>query len=86
MPDKSVTSKIWSSLIGKIVLMGVIFGFFYVVGDSLHVIPQSAKDFVSFMGSNLNTFSFLLCFAISGYVIVKILQTRNKPSGHRDYD
>jgi putative Mn2+ efflux pump MntP len=75
---KSVKGKIWSSVLSKILLMVLIFGFFYIIGDSLGWIPQSVKDLVSFMADNFNTFAFCFCFVIGSYVFVKVLQTRNK--------
>jgi hypothetical protein len=71
-------NKIWSSVLSKIALMAAIFGFFYIIGDSLHIIPQSVKDLVSFLADNFNTFAFMFCFLIGSYVFVKVLQSRNK--------
>jgi hypothetical protein len=74
-------SKIWSSVLTKIALMALIFSFFYIIDDSLHMIPQSVKDFVSFLADNFNTFAFMFCFTIGAYVFVKTLQSRNKSRG-----
>jgi len=78
---KSVTSKIWSSVLSKILLMSVIFGFFYIIGDSMGWIPKSAKDFVSFMADSFPTFAFVFCFTVGAYVFLRILQSRNKSGG-----
>ena len=74
-------NKLWSSLLSKILLMVLAFGLFYVIGDSFHIIPQSVKDFVSFMADNFNTFAFMFCFALGSYVTLRIVQSRNKSRG-----
>jgi len=74
-------NKIWSSVLSKIALMAAIFDFFYIIGDSLHIISQSVKDLVSFLADNFNTFAFVFCFSIGAYVTMRILQTRNKSRG-----
>jgi len=78
MPKKSVQSKIWASVISKIALAGLVYGLFYIIGDSLHIIPQSLKDFMSFLVGNFQLLAFMFCFTIGAFVFLRILQTRNK--------
>ena len=74
--SKSMTGKIWKSLFSKVLLMGAVFAFFYVIGDSLHIIPQSAKDFVSFLAANINLWAFLLCFGLGSYILILFLMNK----------
>jgi len=78
---KGVTQKIWSSVISKLALMGVVFVFFYIIGDALHVIPQSVKDGVSWLGNNFTLIAFLFCFTIGSYIALRIIQTK-RSQGH----
>jgi len=73
---KGMTGKIWSSVISKLALIGMVSVLFYIIGDSFHLVPQSLKDAVSFLAGNLNTFAFVFCFTIGAYVFLRILQTR----------
>lgn len=78
MPKKSGTAKIWSFFISKLALAILVFVVFYLIGDSLHIIPQSVKDFLSFLANNFLLIAFLFTFTIGAYVFLKILQSRNK--------
>lgn len=73
---KNVTGKIWQNVISKLALAGLVFAFFYIIGDSFHIIPQSVKDFVSFLANNLQLFAFLFCFTVGTVVFMRILQTK----------
>jgi hypothetical protein len=78
MPKKSVTNKIWSSLISKFALMAGIFALCYIIAGSMNVLPQSVKDLVSFLAANFQLLAFLACFFFGAYISLQFLQTRKR--------
>ncbi len=77
----SLSRRIWKSLIGKLAFMALVFTVFFFVGDSLHIIPQSVYDAISWFATNFNTLVFLIAFCVGCWTFVKFIN-RNK---RKDY-
>lgn len=68
----------WKSLI---VLAIILFGVAYVILSYVGLLPNTMKDFVTYVQANQNLFAFCLCFVVGGWVLVTFLQSRKKSSG-----
>ena len=69
---RDTEKKIWKSLIGKLVWIVGAFVVFFFIGDSLGIIPQSAKDTVAWLGENAVWLAFVLCFLVGCYTVLKL--------------
>ena len=78
---KGVQGKIWSSVISKLALIGLVSLLFWVIGDSFHLIPQSLKDLVGWFANNFTLIAFSLCFMVGAYVCLRIIQTQRARAG-----
>lgn len=74
--------KLMKWILGKVLLYGLIFGFFYLIGDSLGLIPQNVKTFVgetvSFLKGNFVLLIFAFCFLATLWAIVKLATRGSK--------
>ena len=66
-------------ILGKILLYAVIFAFFFIVGDSLGIIPQNVKDFVregvDFVKANIILLAFCFCFSVFCWSLTRIFRS-----------
>jgi hypothetical protein len=74
--------KLAKWILGKILLYAAIFGFFYLLGDSLGLVPQSVKNFVSgtiaFIQGNIVLLAFCFCFSIFCWMVVRLGTRKGK--------
>ena len=63
----------------KAVVSLLAFTMFYLIGEALGIVPQSMKDSVAWAGDNFGTISFLICFVVGAYVVLKVINRRRAP-------
>ncbi len=75
--------KSW--ILGKVVFYALIFGFFYLIGESLGIVPQALKNFIreaiDFVKANLVLLAFCFCFTVACWTIVKLGTRPSRKSG-----
>lgn len=69
--------NIKKSIASKLLWMILAFVIFYIIGDSLHIIPQSVKDLIDWGASNFELVVFLICFVL----VVSLIRTFKKNKG-----
>jgi hypothetical protein len=74
----SIRKRLWKSLLGKLLFMGIAFAVFYAIADPLGWVPQSVYDLIDWFVANFNTLVFVFCFVVIAYLMNKFLKTRQK--------
>jgi len=63
----------WKSLIAFAIIL---FGFAYIGLSYVGFLPDSMKNFVTFLQTNMDLFAFLFCFTLGSFVLLKIVQSK----------
>jgi hypothetical protein len=74
----SLSKRLWKSLLGKLLFMGIAFGVFYIIADPLGFIPQSVYDLIDWDSNNFYGLVFITCFMSGVYLINKIVKSRGR--------
>jgi hypothetical protein len=56
----------------KVVVYVLILAFFYIVGESLGIVPQGLRDFVSWLSQNFPLIALTLCVLAICYTVLKL--------------
>jgi hypothetical protein len=75
---KSLSSKAWSSLVGKFALLGGACLLFYLVGYGFGLVPQPLKDLVNWIADNATLLAFAFCFTVGSYVFLRVYTHKSK--------
>jgi succinate dehydrogenase hydrophobic anchor subunit len=59
-------------ILEKIAVYVLVFAFFYIVGESLGIVPQPLKDFVSWLSQNFVIIAFTICVLAVCYAIIRL--------------
>jgi uncharacterized protein involved in cysteine biosynthesis len=63
-------------IVEKIVVYGLVFAFFYIIGQSLGIVPQPMKDFVAWLSQNFPLIALTICVLAICYTIIRLSTRR----------
>jgi preprotein translocase subunit YajC len=66
------------SLGSNLLIVCVISVILYFIADSLHILPSTAKNVVSWGAGNFNMIVFLICFILIVYLIGLFIKRKGK--------
>jgi hypothetical protein len=59
-------------IVEKIVVYGLVLGIFYIIGQSLGIVPQPMKDFVAWLSQNFPLIALTICVLAICYTALKL--------------
>jgi hypothetical protein len=65
-------------IVEKIVVYGLVFTFFYIIGQSLGIVPQPLKDFINWFASNFPLIAIMVTVMIICYTALKLSLRRGE--------
>jgi hypothetical protein len=63
-------------IVEKVVVYGLVLGIFYIIGQSLGIVPQPLKDFVSWFSENFVFIALTVCVLAICYTIIRLSSRR----------
>jgi len=65
-------------LVEKLVVYAMVIGFFYIIGESLGIVPKPLKDLVTWISLNFAVIMIFVCFLSTLYVVYQLSKMKNK--------